>query len=70
MQEIQKYLKNAGPDPSEKTWTTKPFSYKGFEASTLDWRLDYCFVTPDLQITSAEVVKTSYSDHLPILLEL
>jgi endonuclease/exonuclease/phosphatase family metal-dependent hydrolase len=70
VQEIQKYLKNAGPNLAEKTWTTKPFSYKGFEATTLDWRLDYCFVTPDVQVTSAQVVQTSHSDHLPILIEL
>ncbi len=70
VQEIQKYLKNAGPDVSEMTWTTKPFSYKGFEAATLDWRLDYCFVSKDVKVKSAEVIQTPYSDHLPILLEV
>lgn len=68
--EIEKRLKNAGPDMGEKTWTTKPFFYKGFEANKLDWRLDYCFVTPDIGIKSAKIIKTDYSDHLPILLEM
>lgn len=68
--EIEKYLKNAGPGMEKKTWTTKPFSYKGFEAKTLDWRLDYCFATPDIKIKSAEIVKTDYSDHLPLLLKV
>jgi len=68
--EIEKRLKNAGPDMNEKTWTTKPFSYKGFAVNTLDWRLDYCFVTPDIKIKSAEIIKTDFSDHLPILLEV
>ncbi len=67
--EISKVLKNCGPDLSEKTWTTKPFSYMDFEANTLDWRLDYCFATPNIEIKSAEVVKTDYSDHLPVLIE-
>lgn len=67
--EVEKHLKNAGPDFDAKTWTTKPFSYNGFEASTLDWRLDYVFATPDVQIKAAKVLETPYSDHLPILVE-
>ena len=69
IQEIMRYLKNVGPALEEKTWTTKPFSYKGFDANTLDWRLDYCFATPDIIIKSAQIVDTTYSDHLPILLD-
>jgi endonuclease/exonuclease/phosphatase family metal-dependent hydrolase len=68
--EISKLLKNAGPSLEESTWTTKPFSYNGFDANTLDWRIDYCFVTPDVKIKSAKIFKTEYSDHLPILLEI
>ncbi len=67
---VSQYLVNAGPDKSQKSWTTKPFSYDGFEANTLDWRLDYIFVTPDIKINSAEILKTEYSDHLPILATL
>jgi len=69
LSEISKDLISAGPDMAEKTWTTKPFSYKGFEANTLDWRLDYVFVTPDIQIKEAKIVQTQYSDHLPIFVE-
>ncbi|MEK7614034.1 MAG: endonuclease/exonuclease/phosphatase family protein [Patescibacteria group bacterium] len=67
--ELQKYLKNVGPEVEAKTWTTKPFSYNGFEATTLDWRLDYGFMTPDIQVRSAEILNTEYSDHLPLLIE-
>ena len=67
---IQKHLRNAGPAPRQNTWTTKPFSYNGFLAHALDWRLDYCFATPDIRMMSAQIVETSYSDHLPILIEL
>ncbi|CAN5749555.1 hypothetical protein BH11PAT2_BH11PAT2_01510 [soil metagenome] len=67
--EISKILKHCGPDLTENTWTTKPFSYNGFEANTLDWRLDYCFATPDVQIKSSEIIETEYSDHLPVLIE-
>jgi endonuclease/exonuclease/phosphatase family metal-dependent hydrolase len=67
--EVEKYLKNAGPSLDQKTWTTKPFSYNGFTGNTLDWRLDYCFTTPDIDVRSAQILKTEYSDHLPILIE-
>lgn len=67
--EISKLLKNAGPGLEQNTWTTKPFSYNGFNANTLDWRLDYCFVTSDIEIKSTQIINTPYSDHLPILVE-
>ena len=64
---ISNVMANAGPDFIQKTWTTKPFSYDGFKATTLDWRLDYIFTNPNLQNISAEILKTDLSDHLPIL---
>jgi endonuclease/exonuclease/phosphatase family metal-dependent hydrolase len=66
---IGKHLRNAGPPYKESTWTTKPFSYGGFAANTRDWRIDYCFATPDIRVTSARIVETPYSDHLPLLVE-
>ncbi len=66
---INSILKPAGPDYHQKTWTTKTFDYEGFVANSRDWRLDYVFVTPDIQILSSEIVETQYSDHLPILVE-
>jgi endonuclease/exonuclease/phosphatase family metal-dependent hydrolase len=63
-------LKSAGPKFSIPTWTTKRFSYDGFHASTLNWRLDYVFVTRDIQVVSAEVLESPYSDHRPILCEV
>jgi len=67
--ELSKLLKNAGPTLEQNTWTTKPFSYNGFNADTLNWRLDYCFVTPDIEVKSSQIIDTPYSDHLPILIE-
>lgn len=63
-------IKNAGPDYSEKTWTTKPFDMLGFVENDLNWRLDYVFTTNDIEVNSSEIVDTKFSDHLPILAHL
>lgn len=68
--EIDQSLQNVGPNLNQKTWTTKPFSYNGFEETQLKWRLDYIFATPDVEVTSSEIIQTKYSDHLPILTKL
>jgi endonuclease/exonuclease/phosphatase family metal-dependent hydrolase len=68
--ELAKRFVSAGPDDDQKTWTTKPFSYNGFEANTLDWRLDYVFMTPDIRSVKSAVLPTKYSDHLPVRVEL
>ena len=52
------------------TWTTKPFSYNGFEVNELDYKLDYVFTSNDIIVKSIEVIDTEYSDHLPILCEI
>ncbi|MBR2709008.1 endonuclease/exonuclease/phosphatase family protein [Candidatus Saccharibacteria bacterium] len=49
------------------TWTTKPFSYQGFNEDKLNWKLDYVFSTPDIQIEETKTLETRFSDHLPIL---
>ncbi|MCA9347941.1 endonuclease/exonuclease/phosphatase family protein [Candidatus Saccharibacteria bacterium] len=67
---IEKHVKNLGPEYEEKTWTTKPFSYNGFEANTLDWRLDYVFGSEDIKVESSEILDTKFSDHLPILIKV
>ncbi len=67
--ELEQLLMNAGPNYSEKTWTTKPFDYNGFRENNLNWRLDYVFSTPDINIVSAKILKTDYSDHLPIFVK-
>lgn len=64
----EKY-QHCGPDFSEKSWTTKPFSYGGFTATERDWRLDYVFASKDLRVEKSEVVQTEYSDHLPVLVD-
>lgn len=68
IKKICQYLKNAGPDFQEKTWTTRPFDYHGFQEDKLNWRLDYVFTSPDVQVIKAEIIKTTLSDHLPILI--
>ena len=67
---VERLLKHAGPDYEVKTWTTKPFSYNGFEETDLNWRLDYVFTSRDIEAVSSEVVQTDFSDHLPILTQL
>lgn len=53
------------------TWTTKPFSYNGFEEKELKWKLDYVFTTDDINVKNVEVLKKiKYSDHLPILVTI
>lgn len=63
-------FKNCGPNFKIPTWTTKPFEYYGFNENKLRWRLDYVFVSKDMIVKSSKIIKTKYSDHLPILVEL
>lgn len=66
IQAVSSVLQNVGPDLSQNTWTTKPFSYDGFEETKLNWRLDYVFATSNIKTTNVEVLNTEYSDHLPV----
>lgn len=68
--ELNKKYQHCGPDFSQKTWTTKPFSYNGFTETELNWRLDYVFSSKDLAVKKSEIVQTDFSDHLPILVEI
>ncbi len=70
VKEISKHLKNVGPELQQNTWTTKPFSYQGFEETERNWRLDYIFATKDIKVKSAEILETVYSDHLPIFVSI
>lgn len=60
----------AGPGLAQKTWTTKPWTIGGLRFDKLNWRLDYVFTTPDVKVTSAKIIPTEFSDHLPILCEI
>jgi len=64
--EIERLMRHADPDINAKTWTTKPFSYNGFEETELNWRLDYMFATKDMNVLASQILKTDYSDHLPV----
>lgn len=70
IQQVAKYLRNVGPAFVEKTWSTKPFSYNGFNTDELLWRLDYIFASNELKVSDARILNTGYSDHLPIFAKL
>ncbi len=66
---VSEILHHVGPDFAEPTWTTKPYQSPNFQTDELKYRLDYVFTTPDIYVSSSEIIKTSYSDHLPILIQ-
>lgn len=66
IRDISQKLQHVSPPFNQKTWTTKPFSYNGFEEKELNWRLDYIFASQDFKILSTSIVDTDYSDHLPV----
>jgi len=68
--ELSDRYKNISPDLTEPTWTTKPFSHEGFEVGTLTYRLDYVFGSREVMLLDSKIIKTEYSDHLPILSEI
>lgn len=70
IQKVSNILKNAGPNQTEKSWTTKPFSYDGFEETKLNWRLDYIFASRNIKVISSKILPTDYSDHLPLIAEV
>lgn len=70
IEQVGGILQSAGPESDEKTWTTKPFSYQGFEETGLNWRLDYVFTSSELNVLSSVAEQTEFSDHLPIRTEL
>jgi endonuclease/exonuclease/phosphatase family metal-dependent hydrolase len=70
IKKLEEMFEHADPNTDRSTWTTKPFSYQGFEADSLDWRLDYIFATEDINIISNRIIETPYSDHLPVLAEI
>lgn len=67
VEKISKYLVHHN---TTNTWTTKPFSYNGFEEDKLNWKLDYIFTTQEVNVLETNVVETKYSDHLPILVDI
>lgn len=70
IKKLNSQFTDLGPSFNQKTWTTKKFSYQGFEEDELNWRLDYIFGTKDISVAESKVVKTEYSDHLPIFAEI
>jgi endonuclease/exonuclease/phosphatase (EEP) superfamily protein YafD len=69
VESVSNVLKDAGPVHDEKTWTTKPFSYQGFDEDQLNWRLDYAFTNDKVKVLDRKIIPTDYSDHLPLFIE-
>jgi endonuclease/exonuclease/phosphatase family metal-dependent hydrolase len=70
VKKLEELFIHADPNTDRPTWTTKPFSYEGFEANSRDWRLDYIFCTEDINVVTNNIIETNYSDHLPIMTEI
>lgn len=68
--QLKKLLSHSGPDYKLKTWTTKPFEYKGFKENDLNWRLDYVFNTKDICVNESKIIECQYSDHLPVQIKI
>ncbi len=69
IRKISQKLNFVGPDYLQKTAFSRPTIDPAGWKMGFDWRLDYVFATPDVKVKSAKIIKTSYSDHLPILVE-
>lgn len=69
IKELKSRFVSAGPDETEPSFSTIPFSFLGFDVKGLDWRVDYIFTTPDIKVLSSQIISTKFSDHLPILAE-
>ncbi len=54
-------LRAGGKDDAFTFWDPTP---------TPGRRIDYIFVTPDLQVVSTNVLSTRASDHLPVIAEI
>jgi endonuclease/exonuclease/phosphatase family metal-dependent hydrolase len=67
---LERHLRHAGPPYDQKTWTTKPYNFGGREVNTLDWRYDFIFTTPDIEVVEAKILDTDVSDHLPVMATL
>lgn len=70
VKEMNKKFQNAGPDYKQNTWSTKKFHYRNFFEDKLNWRLDYVFTSPGIKVLKSNIIKTEFSDHLPILVEI
>lgn len=67
IQKIQKNMRNVDSQNTQPTWTIYPFEYDGFKETQLKHRLDYIFISKDLQADSFTIKQSKGSDHLPIV---
>ncbi len=67
VKKLHQALSPGDPSYATPTWTTKPFSYKDYEAIDLDKRIDYVFCGKKIKLVSSKIYQTTLSDHLPIV---
>jgi endonuclease/exonuclease/phosphatase family metal-dependent hydrolase len=60
----------AGPDYSQATWPSRSVSFPDFSVDPLTYRLDYVFTTADVRVLESKILRTTVSDHLPILVTI
>ncbi|KKW45887.1 MAG: hypothetical protein UY98_C0035G0005 [Candidatus Kaiserbacteria bacterium GW2011_GWA2_58_9] len=65
IQKMSKVLVNTDPS-NAPTWSVYPEGCKTCNPQSIDTRLDYIFVSKDLQAHSPVVMQSKASDHLPI----
>ena len=71
IQEIKKYLRDVDDKNLLRTWTTHDFSYKDWQVPAgLNFKIDYIFVSQDIQYGSPTSAETTISDHVPVIVEL
>lgn len=68
--QLRKYLVHSGPEWNQNTFPAPMYQGGKIQTREPQVRLDYVFATPDVTVTSAQVLKSNYSDHLPLLLTM
>lgn len=66
LKKLERKLQNADPGTEKPTWTVYPFALNGFTVDSLQYRLDYLFVSRDIQVEATTISSSSASDHLPV----
>jgi len=71
IREIEKYLINTDRTACMPTWTMHDFDFQGWRVSKgLRYKIDYVFLSKDIEYKILGVSLTEVSDHLPIILDI
>ncbi len=66
IQKISKILKNTEPDKNTPTWCQYIGGCSVCQIAEIKYKLDYIFVTKDIQAEEFKALESSGSDHLPV----